>query len=203
MSVSLAALRQATAALHADLETHLDIAAADADRATYLHYLEDLYGWMAPFDADLWSGAWPAGVDAPARAGKLAWIEADLAHAAFSPADIAALPRCADRPDLSSAARRFGVAYVIEGAQLGTKVLQHRLRGPLAGWEPRWLEGYGSSNGPHWRGFLHALDEHVVTRQEIDDACAAAADTFASLARWFAGRRAARALAPALVSPVL
>ncbi|MGZ3182121.1 MAG: biliverdin-producing heme oxygenase [Telluria sp.] len=198
MSDPLTALRQATHASHAGLEAELEIAAPGAGRATYLRYLEDLHGWMRGFDEDLWAADWPAEIDAPARRGKLAWIEQDLRHARMDDGAIAALPASAFRPDLSTAARRFGVAYVLEGAQLGTKVLRQRLRAPLDGWEPRWLEGYGERNGPHWRAFLSALQDHVRTRQEIDEACAAAVATFASLAEWCAERRTARAAAPAL-----
>lgn len=189
---TLSALRTATAGAHARLESRLEIGTPGATLQTYLHYIEDMHGWMRAFDHQLWSAAWPDEAEAAQRRGKLAWIEQDLCSAGMPCADIGALPQAAFAPDLSQQASRFGLAYVIEGAQLGTKELRRRLEAPLGGWEPRWLEGYGASNGSKWRGFLHALGQHVRTPQEIDQACAAATAGFTSLAEWFELRRAER-----------
>lgn len=198
-SPALAAMRAATASAHQALEQRLDIAAPGATRQAYLEYLADMHGWLRSVEAPLWSANWPDGVEPAQRDGKLGWIEQDLDKSGMAAADIGALPRAKFAPDLSGLASRFGLAYVIEGSQLGTKQLQQRLRGALGSWEPRWLEGYGSRNGSNWRGFLHALELHVRTPQEIDEACAAAAAAFVSLAAWFEQRRAERA-AIALVS---
>lgn len=190
---ALSALRTSTASAHARLDSELEVAAPGATRQAYLDYLQDMHGWLRAFEQQLWSSAWPEDVDAAARDGKLGWIEKDLASAGMQAACIEALPRARFAPDLARQASRFGLAYVIEGSQLGTKELARRLRAPLGNWEPRWLEGYGTSNGSKWRGFLHALERHVRTPQEIDEACAAAAAGFASLATWFEQRRAQRA----------
>lgn len=192
-SPALTAMRAATASAHQGLEQGLEIAAPGASRQAYLDYLADMHGWLSAFEAPLWTADWPAGVEPAARSGKLAWIEQDLNKSGMPAADIGALPRAAFAPDLSGLASRFGLAYVIEGSQLGTKQLQQRLSGALDGWEPRWLEGYGSRNGSNWRAFLHALEQYVRTPQEIDEACAAAAAAFVSLAAWFEQRRAERA----------
>jgi heme oxygenase len=132
-------------------------------------------------------------VEAQARSGKLEWIGQDLASAGMARHEVDALPRAAFSPDLSRPASCFGLAYVIEGSQLGTKQLRQRLGPALDGWEPRWLEGYGARNGDLWRSFLLALGQHVRTPQEIDDACAAAVAGFDALACWFEHRRDARA----------
>ena len=192
-SLALTAMRTATASAHQALEERLEIAAPGATRQTYLDYLADMHGWLSTFEAPLWNAEWPEGVQQADRNGKLAWIEQDLDKSGMAAADIGALPRAAFAPDLSGLASRFGLAYVIEGSQLGTRQLQQRLHGALGGWEPRWLQGYGCRNGSNWRGFLHALGQHVRTPQEIDDACAAAAAAFVSLAAWFEQRRAERA----------
>ncbi|MFD2366295.1 biliverdin-producing heme oxygenase [Pseudoduganella sp. GCM10020061] len=189
----LTALRNATARSHAALEQHLAVASDGATRTDYLHYLEDMHGWLRAFEQALWDAEWPNELQAPARAGKLAWIEQDLNSAGMSRSEIGALPASVFAPDLSSEASRFGLAYVIEGAQLGTKQLRQRLDQALDGWEPRWLEGYGEQNGERWRGFLHALAGHVHTPQEISAACDAAAAGFDSLAGWFEQRRGERA----------
>ncbi|HEU4852145.1 MAG TPA: biliverdin-producing heme oxygenase [Telluria sp.] len=192
-SPALDSLRASTALAHARLESQLAVAAPGATRATYLEYIQDMHGWLRAFEQQLWSAPWPAEVEAASRAGKLEWIECDLASAGIPAAGISALPRPAFAPDLARQASRFGLAYVIEGSQLGTKELGRRLRAQLGDWEPRWLQGYGAATGSKWRGFLHALERHVRTPQEINEACAAAAAGFASLAEWFEQCRAQRA----------
>lgn len=189
----LTALRAATARSHQLLEERLAVAAPGATRGDYLHYLEDMHGWLRAFEQPLWNAPWPSAVDAPARAGKLAWIEQDLASAGMSPSAIAALPRVAFTPSLASQSSRFGLAYVIEGAQLGTRQLRLRLGVALGGWEPRWLEGYGACNGARWRAFLLALEQQVRGQLETAEACAAAVAGFDSLAIWFEQRRTERA----------
>lgn len=189
----LNALRAATARSHQALEDRLGIAAPGATRQDYLDYLEDMHGWLQAFERALWDADWPASVEAHARSGKLAWIAQDLASAGMARGEVDALPCPAFRPDLSSPASRFGLAYVIEGSQLGTKQLRQRLAPVLDGWEPCWLDGYGVRNGALWRGFLLALGEHVRTERDIEDACAAAVAGFDSLAGWFEQRREARA----------
>lgn len=191
-SPALAALRAATAQAHHALEHQLAVAAPGATRQDYLHYLEDLHGWLGAFEAQLWDAEWPAGMEPRERGGKLGWIEHDLDSAGMSACDIGALPRAAFAPELTRPASRFGLAYVIEGAQLGTKELRQRLGPALDGWEPRWLEGYGDRNGARWRSFLDTLGRHVGTEQEIDDACDAAVAGFESLAAWFEQRRGER-----------
>lgn len=192
--VPLAALRQATAAAHARLEDALAVAAPGAGREDYLDYLQAMYGWMRPFDCALWAGEWPQEMHAAGRAGKLAWIEHDLRSAGLSAGEIGALPASAFAPDLSTRAARFGLAYVIEGSQLGTKSLRQRLDGQLDGIDSRWLQGYGPALAANWRAFLHALDTHVQTPQDIDEACIAAQAAFAALANWFELRSKAKAI---------
>ena len=189
----LAALRAATARSHQALEERLDIAAPGATRQDYLDYLEDMHGWLQAFEQPLWDADWPACLEAGARGGKVAWIEQDLASAGMARHAVDALPRPGFSADLTRPASRFGLAYVIEGSQLGTKQLRQRLGPSLDGWEPRWLEGYGARNGALWRSFLLALEQHVRTPQDIDDACAAAVAGFDALAGWFEQRRGARA----------
>lgn len=190
--IALEALRDATRDAHQRLEHDLQVARPDASRDDYLHYLQDLRGWMLPFDAALWSAAWPAAMEAHARSGKLDWIDCDLRAAGMSQDAIHALPSAGFTPDLSTLPARFGVAYVIEGAQLGTKVLAKALAPMLAPWSPRWLAGYGQGNAKKWRSFVECLESSLTTAEAQRIAAMAAADAFASLANWFAQRRQAR-----------
>lgn len=188
-TLALTELRSATRALHEQLENALPIAAQDAGRAEYLDYLQDLWGWMSAFEVQLWDAEWPSEMHAARRGGKLSWIEADLRAAGLTQSDIDSLPRAGYLPALHSMPRRFGVAYVIEGAQLGTKVLARSLAPALGDWSPRWLQGYGEQNGGLWRVFMQCAERTLSTPETRREAGAAAADAFASLAAWFEQRQ--------------
>jgi len=190
---ALSELRSATRALHEQLEASLPVASAGAGRDEFLHYLQDMWGWLSCFESRLWHAEWPAGVEAGARTGKLAWIEADLRAAGMTGDAIAALPVADYRPALDTAAARFGVAYVIEGAQLGTRVLARRLGPALHGMSSRWLQGYGEDQSGYWRGFIPCVENAPDTQDARREAAAAAAQAFASLAAWFAQRQRMRA----------
>ncbi|WP_151636197.1 biliverdin-producing heme oxygenase [Noviherbaspirillum aerium] len=190
--IALEALRAATRDAHQRLEDDLRVARPDANRDDYLHYLQDLRGWMLPFDADLWRAAWPAEIEPHARAGKIEWIDCDLRASGMSQDAIHALPLAGFTPDLATLPARFGIAYVIEGAQLGTKVLARALAPRLAPWSPRWLAGYGDGNAKQWRTFVKCVESSLTTADMQRIAAMAAADAFASLADWFALRRQAR-----------
>jgi heme oxygenase len=191
-SAALEALRQATGDVHQQLEQSLTINRPGAGRRAYLEYLEDLRGWMASFEAALWNAPWPAEMEARERADKLAWIDTDLRAGGMSGHAIQAIPVAGFTPNLTSLPARFGVAYVIEGAQLGTRVLGKALAPGLHPWSPRWLEGYGDQNGKRWRVFIDCVERYLTTDEEHHVAASAAREAFTSLAGWFAARRLAR-----------
>lgn len=182
---ALEALRAATRQAHDDLETQLAIARPGAGTAEYRAYLEAMWGWMAPFEESLWSAPWPEEVEAAKRNGKRHWIAEDLRHFDIDARKLASLSCSGFDPDLTLQAARFGLAYVVEGAQLGTQVIRKNLEPALTPWTPRWLQGYGSDTGRRWREFTEAIELHL----DHDEARRIAADTaqaaFRSLAAWF------------------
>ncbi|SNS79428.1 Heme oxygenase [Noviherbaspirillum humi] len=182
---ALEALRAATRQAHDDLETHLAIARPGAGAAEYHAYLKALWGWMAPFEERLWTAPWPATIEAPARNGKRHWIAEDLRRFDIDERELTALPGGAFTPDLTSAAARFGLAYVIEGSQLGTQVIRKNLEPALAPWNPRWLQGYGPETGRRWRDFTDAIEMHLDDDEARRIAAEAAKAAFRSLAEWF------------------
>lgn len=191
---ALARLREATADAHATLERQLHIARPEASRADYLAYLSSLWGWMKPLEQGLWAASWPADIAPEQRRNKCQWIESDLRAAGRSTDEIAAIPLNPDPPSWSLPEQRFGLAYVIEGAQLGTQVLRKRLAPALDAWSPRWLQGYGATTGPYWKTFIAGLDAQV-QGEAAREACAAAAQqAFASLTSWFVAQGAASAI---------
>lgn len=180
----LAALRLATQAQHAALDQALPLQHADFGRTEYLNYIARVSGWLKPLEATLWSSPWPALADAPQRAGKLAWIEADLLEGGWIRAQVDAIPVCPYVPQASDEARRFGIAYVIEGSTLGSSFLFRRLQPRLAPLPLHWLLGYGAATGPLWKSFTRRLEEQLAEAAQVEAASAAACEAFESFNRW-------------------
>jgi heme oxygenase len=173
------------------LDSGLPIAHPGAGHEEYVRHLQALYGWLKPLNGPLWSLAWPDALDAAVRGRKLDLIEHDLKLAAsmglcsaVEPAICAAIP-CLHGLDPYA----IGVAYVIEGSQLGGAVLARRF---IAGPTPHafsYLVGYGSAMGPMWKRFLSFMDEAVTTPQQIEQAVRGACDAFDTLTVWMGAWR--------------
>jgi len=176
MAGALDALRVATASRHEQLDGGLPLAHADAGLAEYAQHLQLLRDWLAPLNA--WLAGFDDGPQGEATlpaVDRMALLEADL----LEPGMILRAPLpVAPWPQQASAAYRWGVMYVVEGAQLGGAVLYQRLHAALAPHPLRYLRGDPAGPGPRWRAFMLALKEHVVTPEEIADACAGAMAAF-------------------------
>lgn len=176
----LAALRQGTNDRHERLDSGLPLSKPDATLADYAYHLQLLRAWLAPMQP------WLAGFhDGPQGAGglpavpHLSLIEADLAEPSLAGFVAPDFPLQSSWPDEASAAYRWGVAYVVEGSQLGGAVLYKRLAGQLAPHPLRYLRGSGEAGpSPRWRAFMGALRTEVRTEEEVADACAGACDAF-------------------------
>lgn len=172
----LAALRQATAQRHAELDANTPLAAGEVDLRAYRDHLRLLERWLAPIQD--WMGGFDDGPQLPPY---LDAIREDLAHVTFAGVPAAAHGEAAVAwPAQCGAAWRWGVCYVIEGSQLGGAVLYKRLADRLAPHPLNYLRGSGSP-GPRWQQFVAALREHVVDAREIADACEGARQAFDSL----------------------
>ena len=172
----LAALRTATASRHERLDSGLPLSAPLPDLADYAAHLRMLRDWLAPLEG--WLAGFADGPQAEATLGptaRLALIDADLAEPGMP--EVVPGPQASWPPD-ASAAWRWGVAYVIEGSQLGGAVLYGRLFGPLAPHPLRYLRGDESGPGPRWRAFMQALRAQVRSPEEIAEACAGACAAF-------------------------
>ena len=176
----LAALRHATAARHERLDSALPLSSPDATLADYASHLHLLRDWLAPLED--WQHGYsdgPQGAQGLAPAPHLALIDADLAEPLLAAHTAAPHPDAAPWPAHASPAYRWGVAYVVEGSQLGGAVLYKRLAGQLAPHPLRYLRGAGEAGpGPRWRAFMLALREQVTTVPACADACAGACDAF-------------------------
>ncbi|UAW99368.1 biliverdin-producing heme oxygenase [Halopseudomonas nanhaiensis] len=187
-SPALAALRDATRALHADLDQHSPLAQEHLHSASYLDHAARVLGWMRPLEQAVWltplSCALEPQLMIEKRLGKSSWLEQDLAEGGFSPMRLAEIPRCPYIPAPTSQAELLGMAYVTEGATLGGAFLSKRWAGRLDGLSLRWLKGYGAETGALWKSFLDVLAVHVVTSSDIAAAQHAAQSTFLSFRCW-------------------
>ncbi|MCD0501801.1 biliverdin-producing heme oxygenase [Bordetella petrii] len=181
-------LRAGTAERHARLDQNLALAQPHAGLSEYLAHLQALYAWLQPLEALLWELPWPDTLCAAERRDKSGWIASDLAHAGLPPPD----ERCTDLPvPRAPDAYALGVAYVIEGSQLGGRILARQLaeRMPGASGSPlRYLNGYGPRLGPLWQVFLTHLNAELHDADTRAQALAGACDAFDTLTRWFQSR---------------
>lgn len=177
---ALGALRSATARQHALLDADLPLSHADATLQDYCDHLCMLRAWLTPIEP--WLAGFddgPQGPAAPAPVLRSSLINADLALPSMAqlPAGKRSPPFDAWPPG-ASPAYRWGVCYVIEGAQLGGVVLYRRLAAQLAPHPLNYLKGGADGPGPRWRAFTEALRAQLQDSEEIAEACAGAGDAF-------------------------
>jgi len=173
----LAALRAATTARHERLDSSLPLANNDASLDDYAAHLAMVRDWLAPLET--WLNGFADGPQAePAlpAVDRLALIQADLAEPGMP--DVAPMRPAASWPLDAGAAWRWGVAYVIEGSQLGGAVLYKQLHARLAPHPLRYLRGIDAGPGPRWRTFMAALRTHVRAPEQVAEACAGACAAF-------------------------
>ncbi len=174
---ALAALRAATASRHERLDSGLPLSAPAATLDDYAVHLRMVRDWLAPLET--WLNGFADGPQAePAlpAVDRLALIQADLAEPGMP--EVAPMRPAASWPLDAGAAWRWGVAYVIEGSQLGGAVLHKQLRARLAPHPLRYLRGIDAGPGPRWRTFMAALRTHVRTPEQVAEACAGACAAF-------------------------
>jgi heme oxygenase len=186
VSVALEALRSATRQRHHALDSRLPVAQPGAGHRDYVRHLEVLYGWLKPLNGHVWSLGWPDVINAATRGNKINLIEHDLKLAANLGLCEAIEPAlCARVPHLNRLdAYAVGVAYVIEGAQLGGAMLARRLAAEPVLPAFSYLVGYGQATSSMWKQFLAFMDETVTTSQQIEQAVRGACDAFDTLIAW-------------------
>jgi heme oxygenase len=181
VTAPLARVRAATAARHARLDAALPVAQAGAGMAEYRTHLRLLRDWLVPMRA--WEREFLDGPQDPRRlprSERVRWLLDDL--------DELGEPAAPDRPGSAwpagaSTAWRWGVAYVVEGSQLGARVLLAHLQGRLGTHQPRFLAGGHESVGARWRIFLAAFGAALPETGAIEAACAGACHAFDEFAR--------------------
>ena len=119
-------------------------------------------------------------------------IERDLLALGRSPAELAALPLCSDRPELSCFEDLAGCLYVLEGACLGGQVvnaLLHRRLGLAKESGSAFFAGDGAGTLARWTVVVAWLDGLPLTGASPAKIISAASATFDAFARWAAVAR--------------
>lgn len=183
-SPALSALREATRDLHAELDRHSPLTAAQLDINRYAQHAHRVLGWMQPLEASLYGPGAPAQwrqvLGAEQRAHKVRWLRQDLLDSHFT---APALP-CPFTPQPQSLAEAFGISYVCEGATLGGAYLFKQWQNRLQPLHLHWLRGYGEHTGALWRAWQQALAEQVTSPEDIHAAAGAAVAAFDAFRRW-------------------
>jgi heme oxygenase len=183
MPDALAALRAATAAQHAAVELSSGFDGA-ATTETYRDHLRALSAWLGEACAVL------DGEDEIERS-LASRVRTRLARLA---ADIAAVGACVPEADRAAAsppgpvtrAARLGVAYVVEGAQLGRAAVRGRIRALGHAPPARYLD---AAEPNVWPRFVATLRAELDDEAAIADACRGAAWAFDRYAHWAAATR--------------
>ncbi|VTU26516.1 Heme oxygenase [Variovorax sp. PBL-H6] len=186
----LQALRAATAPLHERLDNGLPIAREDASLDDYVAHLRVLRPWLLGLRRDLLASG-VAGLQAVARRidAKLADLALDLVDARDSAPEREVACRPTDARTLP--AFGWGLAYVVEGSQLGGVVLHRRLRDRLAPHPLRYLAKPGDEAGvgARWRDFVLQLRESVADPTSVRQAERGATAAFLDLLERFGARQ--------------
>jgi heme oxygenase len=103
---------------------------------------------------------------------------------------LAATPRCADLPALTTQEQVLGCLYVIEGATLGGRIITRHLQSRL-GLTPEsggaFFDGYGTQTGSRWKAFCTMLSDNAdLEADESRQAAivAGANNTFETMTHW-------------------
>ena len=182
-------LKRETEGVHQHLEVQLGLLDPSLDVQGYRRVLETFYGFYVPVEIDVTRlGAAEPPLGFPLRA-RAELIERDLLALGRSPAELAALPLCSDRPEPSCFEDLAGCLYVLEGACLGGQVLiplLHRRLGLAKDSGAAFFAGDEEWTLPRWAVVVAWLDGLPRTGASTAKIITAAKATFDALARWTA-----------------
>ena len=182
----LARLRAETRSQHEAIERALMLMADPLPLHTYVHRLEQFYGFYKPVEDRICDDKGPLGTWlTPAKRRKAHLLEADLK--VLRPEHATPVALCRHLPRLVSAADYFGCMYVLEGASLGGVLISRHIRtklGVTAATGGRFFEGYAEHTGTMWQEFRAAITEFSLTTDDHDAVIKTACATFEALQSW-------------------
>lgn len=185
----LAALRAGTREHHLALERDLDLPGRIRSRTDLSSVLSAMLAGWQPLERRLAAADW-AGLRLDPRLGEATdLLRADLRALGAEPNDGETALERPDAPGFDGLARAVGGRYVLLGSALGGRVIapvvERRLDLP-EGAATRFFRRTGMAPGRDWRDFRAALAARDWSPRELDQAVAAARETFV-----FVGRAAA------------
>ncbi|KIQ31936.1 heme oxygenase [Variovorax paradoxus] len=184
-------LRTATHALHEALDSRLPIARADASLADYAAHLRALRPWLQAVRAALAAPGVP-GLDRIARRTdrRLAALALDLddLHGPHGTAregndDADGMPAGLVEEAAREPAFAWGLAYVVEGSQLGGMAMHKRLASRLAPHPMRYFQPVDAPDGlpAQWKDFVAQLGAALADPASVEAARRGAVAGFRSL----------------------
>ena len=180
-------LKRETAPVHQHLEAQLGLLDPGLDVHRYRRVLETFYGFYVPLEKDVMQlAAAEPPLEFPLRA-RAELIARDLLALGSARADLAALPLCSDRPELTCVEDLAGCLYVLEGACLGGQVLSPLLQRRLGLAQESgaaFFAGDGERTLPRWAVVVAWLDGLPRTGASTARIISTAKATFAAFARW-------------------
>lgn len=189
---AVARMRDATRSEHERTERAVEERFFDAgmDRERYRRYLEALLGFYRPMEdrLDPLVRRHLDELDPPGRTARLARDLEILGLTDPQLVDLESLPE-EDLPAVDGAHRLLGSLYVLEGAELGGRVIWKRIRDELdaaAREANAFLETDAERTRRRWRRFRAAFDRRVGAGEAFDEALSAARSTFRAYRGWMA-----------------
>ncbi|MET9230123.1 biliverdin-producing heme oxygenase [Lentzea sp. NPDC003310] len=178
----LARLRGGTDAAHRALEDDLAFLSRLGSPQRYEDLLGAFLGFHEPLDKALAAATAAQGLPwTPlADADRLAW---DLQRFGWSPARIAALPRCSP-PDVETLPALIGSLYVVEGARLGGQLITRWIADSLGPVPVSFFAGDGDARRRFRR--FGAVAEAALSAEQVPDAVEAANRHFLLVRDWLA-----------------
>ncbi|MFC4101963.1 biliverdin-producing heme oxygenase [Paenibacillus xanthanilyticus] len=186
-------LREHTATFHKQIEQN-PYAKGIMDQSLtmdgYQAYLAKFYGFVEPIERKIASRPeWEANDFRFTERTKADLIASDLRQLGLSEADIEALPRCEELPDVADFEGALGYMYVLEGSTLGGQVIMRQFAKFLPvhpDTNGRYFNSYGEDVRARWgefRGLLESVTERGGASSEAR-IVQTATDTFRLLDRW-------------------
>lgn len=176
-----------TKAQHQDLEAHLKLMDSGVTLNCYQEYLKNLYGFYMPIE-QYFTIKFAKNCEINAlHIQKSEWLAADLL--AFN-IQLDNLPICQLLPEIQHWSQVLGIAYVLEGATLGGRVILKHLRKNLPELdkiECNYLMSYGIELNQHWQHFKSQLALYCLSHPAEETLIVnSAIDTFKCLSDWLA-----------------
>ncbi|UTP73205.1 biliverdin-producing heme oxygenase [Alteromonas sp. LMIT006] len=199
---AVSAVKEATRAVHQQMESCHAMRRLMADDVTLLEYQSILMQWQLWTDKNMVHIASQlkslAIFDLVDRLERFNIIQKDIARIVEMEEYILAnqnalqmLPLGAVTSiDLASPEQALGAFYVLEGSTLGGAMITRHLKHHFGDQIPcQFYNGYGMGTPSKWHNFLKHFEQCIATEVDLDDACIGANAVFSSLLQTFQGHK--------------